>query len=817
MNEFLGDFKVGIRQFLKAPGSLFFAVIAYAIGLGLVALMLALILGVGRAEPDYEKIDRLYTMRWDPATEHLWKNGAQFSNWRLVTFEDFEAEQSSFAHISALRDTAFNVVLDGVPERISGYQVTPDFFKALGVEPHLGRFFSNEDHRGEIDRSIIISYSFWQNELKADPDIVGKGLNMNGGIYTVLGVAKEGFDFVAESKIWVPVQKDPDDSRAVGHGYLVLGMLKKDVSLSEATAEYNNLAKQFESLYPDSNTGYEAVLFEPLGALYLPEDVRNLFDVMLACSGLVLLIACANVANILSSRMLGRTKELAIRASLGAGRSRLVIQLLVEGLVIALLGGLGGWVVGEVTSHAVWNFVVSAENVTLPSWMHMNLNLKVLGLLFVATLFASVLAGLIPALRASRANVNEILKDSSRTSSGLSIGKISKTLVVLQMSFSLGLLIAAGALVKTVQGAREYDPPYDTSKMLIARIDLSGPRYDSNEKKWEFYRELHQGLKRIPGVRAAGFSSSFDLMYNWNSTMMIEGSEYERREDFPQMRNEVVSNSYFEELDIPILEGRGFTQFDVDPESKDGVIVVNKFLADTYWPGESPLGKRIKDTWDEEGPWLEVVGVVGETEMLGPGAQDDASRAGFYQPLGQRSWLANPTVFMYAEGDPLALVRPLRQLLLQIDPELSPYRVKRVDTAVKDNQFGLYFFRNMFGLFGIGSLILASVGIYGVMSFSVMQRSMEYGIRRSLGASSGAVVSLVFKRGAFQTLIGVFLGVGFGYLLMLVIRQAILELRGDITSFTIPTLFILSVSILALWVPSWKVSRLDLADTLREG
>ncbi|EDY83516.1 efflux ABC transporter, permease protein [Verrucomicrobiia bacterium DG1235] len=814
MKEYLNDFKVGMRQFLKAPGSLVFAVMAYSVGLGLVTVMLALIFGVARAEPDFEKIDRLYTMRWDPDTEHLWKNGNQFQNWRLVTFEDFEAEQTSFSYITAVRNAAFNVTFDGEPERISGYRVSPDFFRALGVQPHAGRFFNSEDERAALDNSIVISYSFWQNELKGDPDIVGKGLPMNGGVYSVVGVSQEGFDFIAEGQIWVPNQRDENDSRAVGHGYFVAGILKEGVTIGEANAELNNLAKQFEELYPDSNTGYISVLIEPLATIYLPPDVRNLFHVMLACSGLVLLIACANVANLLSSRMLGRTKELAIRASLGAGRRRLIVQLLLEGVFIACLGGLGGWAIGEVMSRLVWNFIVSSENVTLPSWMDMSVDLKVLGMLFSATLVASLLAGLIPALRASRTNVNDVLKDSSRTSSGLVIGKISKTLVVLQMSFSLGLLIASGALIKTVQSAQQYSPPYDTSKMLISRIDLNGERYDTNEKKWTFYQELKAKLETIPGVRAAGFSSSFDLMYNWDSVMEVEGTEYARREDFPRMRNEIVSNDYFERLGIPILQGRGFNEFDVD--GTDGVIVVNTHLAETYWPGESPLGKRIKDTWDESGPWLTVVGVIPDTEMLGPGVHDERSRAGFYQPLGQRTWLENPTVFLYAEGDPLDLITPFRRTVLDIDPELSPYRIKKVDTAVKDNQFGLYFFRNIFGLFGIGSLVLASVGIYGVMSFSVMQRSMEYGIRRSLGASEGKVVKLIFRRGAVQTVGGILLGVVFGYLLVLVVRQGISELRPDLASFAIPTVFLMVVSGLALWVPSLRVSRLVLADTLRE-
>ncbi|MDQ8204036.1 ADOP family duplicated permease [Pelagicoccus sp. SDUM812003] len=818
MKTYLSDFKVGIRQFQKSPGSLLFAVAAYAIGLGLVTLMLTMIFGVARGTPNYEKIDQMVTMRWDPATEHLWKNGNQFSNWRYVVFEDFEAEQTSFAHLSALRGIAFNVLLDGQPERVSGYQVTPDFFKALNAKPLMGRFFSNEDVRAEIERSVVISHSFWQNELKSDPDIVGKGLTLNGGAYTVLGVAREGFDFVSESQIWVPSKRQEDESRGVGQGHLVVGLLRDDVSLAQANAEFNSLAKRFQELYPDTNTGFTTVLFEPLGALYLPENIRNLFDVMLLCSVLVLLIACANVANILSTRMLGRTKELAIRSSLGAGRQRLVAQLLVEGLFIAILGGLGGWAVGEVTSKAVWNFVMSSDNVSLPSWMNVNIDFKELGLLFVATLVSSLLAGVLPALRASRTNVNEVLKDNSRTSSGIAIGRISKLLVVLQMSFSLGLLIAAGAMVKTVQAAQQYSPPYDTERMLIARIDLSGERYDTNQKKWAFYEELRQRLESIPGVRAAGFSSAYDLMYNWNSVMKIEGTEYDRREDFPRMRNEIVSNSYFEGLGISIIEGRGFTAFDVAQEegNNDGVIVVNKFLADTYWPGQSPIGKRIRDTWDDEGPWLEVVGVVGETEMLGPGAQDEASRAGFYQPLGQRSWLSTPTVYLYAESDPLALVEPFRRAVLEIDPSLSPHRIKRVDTAVKDNQFGLYFFRNMFGLFGIGALILASVGIYGVMSFSVVQRTMEYGIRRSLGAPSSRVTVLIFRRGALQAGLGIVIGLLFGYALVGLVRQMIDEVRGDVMSFLVPTLCIVAISILALWMPSKRVNSVELADVLRE-
>lgn len=791
-----------------------FAVMAYSIGLGLVTLMLALIFGISRNTPDLPSIDRLYSMRWDPATEHLWKNGNQYQYWRLVTFEDFEAEQTSFEYLTAVKEGAFNVLLDGEPERISGMSVTPDFFRAMGIRPLTGRFFSNEDPRSEIDRAIVVGYAFWKNKLKSDPDVIGRGLNVNGDVYTIMGVAPEGFDFIAEHQLWIVNQRQPDETRGVGHGYLVTGALKDGVSLAEAKAELDNLAKQFEERYPDTNTGFVSVLIEPLGHIYLPAQIRSMFDVMLVCSFLVLMIACANVANLLSSRMLGRTKELAIRSSLGATRSRLIGQILVEGVFIALLGGLGGWLVGEVASRAVWNFIVTSENVTLPSWMTMEIDLKVLLLLFSATLVASLLAGILPALRASKSNVNDVLKDTAKSSSGLAIGRISKLLVLLQMSFSLGLLIAAAAMVKTAQSSQQYEPPYDTDRMLIARLDLAGARY-TNETRGAFFEELQEKLESLPGVRAAGFSSSYDLMYNWDSVMEVEGAEYARREDYPRMRNEIVSNDYFEKLGIPILQGRGFSDFDV-PDS-ESVIVVNTHLAETYWPGQSPIGKRIRDTWSEENTWMTVVGVVPDTEMLGPGVHDEKSRAGFYQPLSQRTWLQSPTLYLYSDRDPLQFATPLRKAVMELDPELSPYSIKTVASAVRDNQFGVYFVRNIFGMFGFGSLFLASVGIYGVMSFSVNQRVMEYGIRRSLGALSREIVALIFRRGATQTLSGIALGAVFGYLLIVVLSKGMDEIESDALTYLLPTAFLASVAALALWLPSIRLTRLNLSSTLREG
>ncbi|MEM9161340.1 MAG: ABC transporter permease, partial [Verrucomicrobiota bacterium] len=608
MTNFFNDFKVGIRLAFKNLGSVVFAVVAYSIGLGLVALMLALIYGIAKGKPDYQDIDRLYHMRWDPDTQHLWTQGNQFEQWRIHTFRDFQEAQSSFEDLSASVNMRLSVVKDGYANLASGLSVTEDFFRTMGIKPHLGRLFNEDEGGPDSPKVVVLGYDYWMKEFAGSRSAVGSSLTLNGIAYTVIGVASEGFDFPAEVEMWIPRVRGVLEKRGEGYGYLVVGRLKEGVPIGTANAEFNTIAKNLEATYPDTNTGFVSVRIERLDSMYIDDNLQTQFNIMLACSGLVLLIACANVANLLLSRTILRTRELAIRSSLGATRSRLVYQMLVEGLVIAILGGIGGWGVGEYASRMVWDFVVNGNGVTLPSWMHMNIDWRVMLSLVGVTILACIAAGLLPALKASKTNMNEVLKDSGRSSTSMSLGWFSRVLVFLQLSFSLGLLVVTGAMVKTVTASEEYNPPYEKSRMLIARLDLNEASYPSGPKQIEFRRQFKEKLDSIPGVTAAGFSSAFDMMYNWNSIFKIEGSEYDKKEDYPTVRNEVISNDYFEKMGIPILEGRGFLDTDT-PDKELNAVLANTHLAEKFWPGESAVGKRLKDVWSDEFPWVTIVAI----------------------------------------------------------------------------------------------------------------------------------------------------------------------------------------------------------------
>lgn len=812
--SFSSDFVVGLRQVRKHPGSAVLAVVAYAVGLGLVGLMLTLIFGVVRAHPKEIDFDTTQALQWDESTRHLWKSGSQFPQIRYRDFKELHEEQDVFEYLAAHRDGTFSIVIGNFAERFNGGYVTADYFKALTLQPQIGHFFENGDDLPSSEPKAVISDYLWRNQFDSRESIVGDYITINGIPTLIIGVANKNVDFPSKNDIWAVDTRDPlTMDRPEGEPLFVFGQLKEGYSPASALIELNTIAKRFAETYPDTNTGYIAFQIDPLSSVFIGDDITRMFYLMFACSLLVLFIACTNVANLTLSRATTRVKELAIRSSLGGGRSRLVSQMIFEGFSLAIIGGLLGLVITIWTSKATWAWVANADQANAPAWMNMDVDLKVVGALSLITLLASVVASIVPALKASKANVNEILKDNSRGSTGLKIGLFSKLLALLQLCVSCGLLIATYAMVNSARDAAIYEPPYDPAGMMSARFDI--PQVNSQgSSNDELLNRIQKRLQNTEGLEGIGFTTSIDMLMNWNSRWDVKGRARETADDYIFARHEIVSDNYFDLLGIPILYGRGFEAIDRG-ENAQQVCVINEPLAQRLWPDESPIGKQIRDVWQDDTPWLTIIGVVPDTKMAGPGTRSDEEQGGVYRPMS-----INPqetvTVFAKSNGSPTAQANIIRSTLFDIDPSIALYRVKTVAQAVKDYNFGPIFFRNMFALFGLAAIALASIGVYGVMDFSVRQRFQEFGIRQALGANTQAIMKQVLRLGVTQISTGIVLGAILGWALVSVIGQALGGISVSFLTYALPIFIVSSIAAIALFSPAREVTSTNLANCLRD-
>lgn len=815
--SYVNDLKVGIRQFSRNPGSVVLAVMAFSLGLGLVGLMLTLVFGVVKGHPENIDFEEIYVLRWDPSTEHLWKSGGQFGMIRPKDFHEIRERQEVFETLSYLRGGTFNVVIDKYAERFQGNYVSSSIFDTLGLSPQLGSFFQEGDNLPDAPKKAVLSHQLWKNQFEGDPSVIGQSLIMNGIPATIIGVAEKGVDFPSRSEIWV---NDTIDyvgmSRADGDNLFVIGTFKEGHNIASALPSMNTLANNMAEAYPETNTGYIAFEIETLAENFMGDEFPRMVYLLLACSLMVLLIACTNVANLTLSRATTRVKELAIRSALGGKRQRLVAQMVVEGLAVAFLGGLGGLIVAIWTSKAIWAFVLSSAQANPPLWMNMDVDLQTVGYLALITLAASVLASIVPALRASRTDVNDLLKDNSRGASSLKMGVFSKLLVLAQLSVSCGLLIATSAMVEGAKQAAVFEPPYDPSQIMTARFDMPENYYPGDQRA-EGIEHLRKRLESNPALEGVGFTSAVDMLYNWDSRWAIRGMEQLNGDDRMRARNEIVSDNYFELLGIPILYGRGFEGLDRG-ENAERVCVINEIFARRLWPDniQDAIGQQIRDQFSDTFPWFTIIGIVPDTKMAGPGAnQPESQRGGVYRPMSSDPQ-TNITVFAKTRGNPTEQADRIRAILHEEDQSFALYRVKTVESAVKESQFGVIFFRNLFGMFGIAAFILASIGIYGVMDFSIRQRFQEFSIRQALGASRATIMRHVFTMSSWQVALGIVLGSALGYAILGIMSQGQpVTASSNLFIYIVPIALILAVASLAVYVPARYVVNANLSDTLR--
>ena len=751
-----------------------------------------------------------------------------------MDFEELRPAQQSFELLAAyLNGSTVNVTVDGTPRRYTGAYVTEEFLRALGVGPVLGRDFTAADNRPGAEKVALIGHSIWLRDFAAE-NIVGKSVRINGTPATIIGVMPRGFAFPTNEELWIPLYSEfPVRPRADPRNInpAVLGALKTDVSLDQANAEFAGFARRFAEAYADTNKAFNAAEVQPLIKTFTPLPLRGTLLTMLAfCLG-VLLIACVNVMNMQFARASLRAKELAIRSSLGATRTRLVRQMLTESLLVAGIGAVLG--IGLASLAVGW---LSATFRNLdnppPSWITFDIDTPVLIFTVAATLLAAVVSGLLPAWMSSRASMVNALKEGGRGNTSHRVGLVSRGLVVFQVGVTCILLIGSLLQVRSILNQQAIDYGYDTGGIMSARMGLMDGDYPSPQARRLFYDRLSRELAGHPEFAAVALTSRFRMVFSGSGPVELDGKEYKEKKDRPNANFEQVTGGFFEVMGQRLLEGRTFNEDDLD--TKLPVAVVNAAFARKHFGTESPIGRRFRTVdgnTEQPGPWRHIVGVVSTIRMLGPFNNPNVDDSGFYVPFySNPSGPAQPepfvsqfaTVIVKPRSGQAAdtLATTLRQQVGKVDANLPLYFVdtpkKNLDGFVAPNRI----VATMFSIFGAVAVILAAVGIYGVMAFAVSQRTQEFGVRMALGANRGRILAMVLRQGSTQVVLGVVIGLGLALGLATVGRDAIANILFGVSArdpwtFAVVVALIAVVSLVATLVPARRATRVDPMIALR--
>ena len=803
MDNLISDIRYGIRNLIKRPGITLIAVITLALGIGANSAIFSAINALLLNPLPIPDQDRVMAI-WDKDPNH----GYEHNEVAVANYFDWRAQNHSFEKLALYR--WWNVNLTGIdtPERIQGFLVTSNFFDTLGVQPMIGRGFSEgEDQPGAADVAII-AYSLWQRRFGGDPNIINKTITVNSTTCTVVGVLPPRFSFPKSGEVYATFTLSPElKANRRNHAYYVLGRLKPGVSQQSAQADIDTIAARLEQHYPETNTG--------LGANVIPilKDTVRTYDralwVLMASVGFVLLIACANVANLMLARASGRQKEIALRVALGASRWRIIRQLLTESLIVAVIGGGVGVLI------AFWGLGLlrganPGEAERFAGWDQLGLNLPVLAFTIGLSVLSGIIFGLAPALQVSKPNLNSSLKEGGRIGGGGS-QRLRSSLVVFEIALSLILLVGAGLLVRSFLSLLRTNPGFQPDNLMTMSLMLPSLKYKEEPQVAAFYSELVHRAQQVPGVQDAALVNYIPLGgSNSSDGFLVEGvPEPPSGHEFVG-RYRVCTPEYFETMGISILKGRPFT--DADKAGSTRVAIVNETMARTYWANGDALGKRFRFYGPlDKSPWIEIVGIINDVrhDLNTPIVPE------YYLPHAQDSW-SGMVLVARTTVDPASTAAALRQQVWAIDKDQPVYDVKTM-TEVRAVSVALYSFSSvMLGIFAGVALLLAAVGIYGVLAFAVTQRTQEIGIRMALGARRGDVLRLVIRHGMLMAIIGVVIGLAGAWGLTRFLSGLLVGVsRTDLLTFSVVTLSLLIAALLACYLPARRATKVDPLVALR--
>jgi len=808
MGDLWQDLRYGLRMLVKNPGFTIVAVLALALGIGANSAIFSVVNTVLLRPLPYQDPERL-VMVWEANA----KAGFPKDTPAAANYVDWRDQNQVFEGMAAIANQNFNLTGTGEPERIEGRLVSANLFGLLGVEPHLGRAFLPEEDQPGRHNVVVLSYGLWQRRFGSDGKIVGQALTLNGENYTVVGIMPPHFQFpTREDQLWAPIAFTPQQAANRGRHYLeVVARLKPGVTLAQAQAEMSAIAVRLQQQHAENTD---------LGANVTPlheqivGDIKPALLVLLGAVGFVLLIACANVANLLLARAAGRQKEISIRVALGASRLRLIRQFLTESLLLAVLGGVVGLLL------SLWG--VSLLKAFIPENISQVEAITIDGRVLLFTLLVSLLTGLIfglaPAAQAASLNLSETLKEGGRDSAAGSRGnRIRGALVIAEVAVSLILLIGAGLLINSFLRLRNVDPGFRTNNLLTMQVVLPAFKYPDQARRTAFYDQLLNRIETLPGVKSAAFTTNLPLYRQGNSMgVSVEGIPdpapgQGRR---PSVMTRVISPRYFQTMGIQLLQGRGFSN--EDKEDAPAVAVINETMARHFWPGQDPLGKRLTPgslTSTDPNDWITVVGVANDVRQIDLTAPPKPQ---MYLSYVQAGFFAPGDLVVSTDLEPLSLAAAVRKAVWEVDKDQPVSNIRTMEEIASESVARQRFSMLLLGVFAALALVLAAVGIYGVMSYSVAQRTREFGIRMALGARRGDVLRLAVGHGLKLVLIGIVVGLGAAFFLTRVMSSLLFGVSAtDPITFIGISLVLISVAVIASYLPARHATKIDPMVALR--
>jgi predicted permease len=818
MRNLQQDLRFGIRQMLKAPGFAVAAMLTIALGIGATTAIFSLVNAVllrplPFADPDHLVAAGVVNDRPPEASK------AAVGSMSYPDFFDWRAQSHSFSNLAESRDNTFTLTGAGDPRHLDGMIVSADFFKVLGVDPALGRGIAMEDEKPG-DHVVVLGHELWRTAFNSDPAIVGRGVTLDDKSYTVIGVMPAGFEFPIQTpapQLWTSLGDDaydptgdkPVTEQRGAHMLSVVGRLRPGVSIDQAAADLSVIARRLAAQYPDSNSHYLSAAVIPQLTV-LVGDTRSALRMLFAAVVLMLLVACANVAGLLLARTSRRRSEIAVRSAMGASRTQIVRQFLTESVLLSTAGGTLGVFIAVLLLHSVLR-VLPAD---LPRAASITMDSTVLAFALAVSLVTGLLFGVLPALRTARIDPSTALRDGTRTATiGRGQHRLQNSLVIAQTAVGLVLLIGAGLLIRSFVRVLQVDPGFDRQNLLSAGLDLPQNRYP-RDKQIEFYQDLLPRLRSLPGVVSVsagwplplspvGIGISFDI------------------EDRPQPESEraisrvsIVEPDYFQTLRIPLLRGREFQ--DTDTTRSMAVVVVNQAFANKFFPGEDPIGKRINPGLGDgviTDAKRQIVGIVGNVKASQL-TRDMVPE--MYLPFSQ-TVVVPPKLVLRTAGNPVGVISALRSQVAQIDKNLPLYEVRTMDDVFSRSAARQRFQALLVSGFAVTSLLLCAIGLFGLLSYLVAQRTLEIGVRMALGAPRQSVLTMVLRRGMVLAAIGVAVGVAASLALTNLLKGMLFGIKPlDAVTFAAVSAVLLLVCLLASSGPAYRAARLDPVKTLRD-
>jgi putative ABC transport system permease protein len=807
MTNILQDLRYGFRVLLKSPGFTALAVIALALGIGANTAVFSVAIAFLRKPVALPNLDRLVVMMSLPPGETL-----NFSSVSPADYLDWKAQNHSYEEMTAWKYNDVNLTGTGEPEKLIGVFVSANFFDTLGVQPELGRAFRQEEEQPGHDQEVILSNGLWQRRFASDPAIIGKTMQIDGKKCDIVGVTSREFTFPVGAEIWLPLALKPEEQTNRSDRTLFpIVRMKPGVSVNHLRAEMATVEGRIGRQFPQTDADWTVKVL-PVGVFVSGEQTNQYCLLLIGAVIFVMLIACANVANLLLARAASRNKEIAVRQALGAGRVRIVRQLLTESLLLAIVSAVSGLVLGQIGIGLLRHYMPPDVEKFLPMWKHVRLETDVFWYTVAVALLAGIVSGIAPAFQTSRSDIHDALKEGGRgNSEGRDRQRLRTIFVVAEVALSLILLVGAGLMSKGVRSLLVINQNLEPQSILTMHVSLPEAKYKTPQQQTAFFDQALQRLKVIPGVKEAVVATEVPYGNDEvDNTVGIQNRPV-RPGEFRNANIENVNADYFRAMRIPLRSGRLLEES--DSQDQPPVVVVSQSFARRFFSGENAIGKFIKVGGDDaKSPWAKIVGVVGDIKY---GVFETQTAPPIYFPYRQA-----PQAFTYlalkTEHDPTAFVTAVRSEVATIDPDLPVSEFFTLEKVFSDQVLGLSYVAVMLTVMGVIALVLAAVGVYGVMAYSVAERTQEIGVRVAMGAQPRDVLRLIMSRGVLITSVGLLIGLPLAWGLAQLMASLIYGVRaGDVTTFVVITLLMGAVTLVACYVPTRKAMSVDPIIALR--